>query len=82
MNLELARTKTTVSQYNRVKDLGVRLMWIIYLQAQDFRQQATRMRRKMWLPNKKMKLIVLGMVAALILIIVLSICGGFRCWGN
>ncbi|KAL3729624.1 hypothetical protein ACJRO7_026713 [Eucalyptus globulus] len=52
-------------------------------QAQDFRQQATRMRRKMWLQNMKIKLIVLGIVAALILIIVLSIiCGGFRCGGK
>ncbi|KAK3419826.1 hypothetical protein EUGRSUZ_G00592 [Eucalyptus grandis] len=52
-------------------------------QAQDFRQQATRMRRKMWLQNIKIKRIVLGIVVALILIIVLSIiCGGFRCGGK
>ncbi|KAL6591057.1 hypothetical protein ACP70R_033592 [Stipagrostis hirtigluma subsp. patula] len=45
-------------------------------QASDFRQQGTRVRRKMWLQNMKMKLIVLGIIIALILIIVLSICHG------
>jgi len=49
------------------------------LQAQDFRQQGTKMRRKMWLQNMKIKLIVLGIIIALILIIILSVCGGFKC---
>ncbi|KAI6678681.1 hypothetical protein NL676_039477 [Syzygium grande] len=49
------------------------------LPAQDFRQQGNEMRRKLWLHNVKVKLIVLGMVVALILIIVLSICHGFMC---
>ncbi|KMT13690.1 hypothetical protein BVRB_4g080720 [Beta vulgaris subsp. vulgaris] len=48
-------------------------------QAQDFRQQGTKMRRKMWFQNMKIKLIVLGIIIALILIIVLSICHGFNC---
>ncbi|KAJ8426615.1 hypothetical protein Cgig2_011834 [Carnegiea gigantea] len=48
-------------------------------QAQDFRQQGTKMRRKMWLQNMKIKLIVLGIIIALILIIVLSVCHGFNC---
>ena len=48
-------------------------------QAQDFRQQGTQMRRKMWLQNMKIKLIVLGILIALILIIVLSVCNGFKC---
>ncbi|THU45473.1 hypothetical protein C4D60_Mb02t18300 [Musa balbisiana] len=48
-------------------------------QAQDFRQQGTKMRRKMWLQNMKIKLIVLGIIIALILIIILSVCHGFKC---
>ncbi|XP_027349862.1 vesicle-associated membrane protein 722 isoform X1 [Abrus precatorius] len=48
-------------------------------QAQDFRQQGTKIRRKMWFQNMKIKLIVLGIIIALILIIVLSVCGGFNC---
>lgn len=49
------------------------------LQAQDFRQQGTKIRRKMWFQNMKIKLIVLGIIIAIILIIVLSVCGGFNC---
>ncbi|CAL9164556.1 unnamed protein product [Musa hybrid cultivar] len=48
-------------------------------QAQDFRQQGTKMRRKMWMKNMKIKLIVLGIIIALILIIILSVCHGFKC---
>ncbi|KAI4356435.1 hypothetical protein L6164_000457 [Bauhinia variegata] len=48
-------------------------------QAQDFRQQGTQVRRKMWFQNMKIKLIVLGILIALILIIVLSVCHGFNC---
>ncbi|GAB2287163.1 hypothetical protein Dimus_021547 [Dionaea muscipula] len=50
-------------------------------QAQEFRQQGTKIRRKMWFQNMKIKLIVLGIIIALILIIVLSVCHGFHC-GN
>ncbi|GAB2277210.1 hypothetical protein Dimus_011917 [Dionaea muscipula] len=48
-------------------------------QAQEFRQQGTQMRRKMWLQNMKIKLIVLGIIIALIILIVLSVCHGFKC---
>ncbi|XP_071721557.1 vesicle-associated membrane protein 722-like isoform X2 [Rutidosis leptorrhynchoides] len=48
-------------------------------QAQDFHKVGTQIRRKMWLKNMKIKLIVLGIIIALILIIVLSACGGFNC---
>lgn len=53
---------------------------LVLVQAQDFRQQGTKMRRKMWIQNMKIKLIVLGIIIALILIIVLSVCHGFKCW--
>ncbi|KAK6914253.1 Longin domain [Dillenia turbinata] len=48
-------------------------------QAQDFRQQGTKMKRKMWVQNMKIKLIVAGIIAALILLILMTICPGFRC---
>lgn len=48
-------------------------------QAADFRQQGTLVRRKMWYQNMKMKLIVLGIIVALILVIILSVCHGFKC---
>ncbi|XP_071736345.1 putative vesicle-associated membrane protein 726 [Rutidosis leptorrhynchoides] len=49
-------------------------------QAQDFKKQGTKMKRKMWIQNMKVKLIVFGIIVALILIIVLSICPGFKCF--
>ncbi|WOL08045.1 vesicle-associated membrane protein [Canna indica] len=48
-------------------------------QAQDFRQQGTQLRRKMWYQNMKIKLIVFSIIIALILIIILSVCHGFKC---
>ena len=55
------------------------VMKLILIQAQDFRSAGTKIRRKMWLQNMKIKLIVLGILVALILIIVLSVCHGFNC---
>lgn len=49
-------------------------------QAQDFRQQGTKMKRKLWIENMKIKLIVFGIIIALILLIFLSICHGFQCF--
>ncbi|GMY34928.1 vesicle-associated membrane protein 722-like [Fagus crenata] len=51
----------------------------LHQQAQDFRSSGTKIRRKMWLQNMKIKLIVLGILISLILIIVLSVCHGFNC---
>ncbi|KAB2600465.1 vesicle-associated membrane protein 726 [Pyrus ussuriensis x Pyrus communis] len=48
-------------------------------QAQDFRTQGTKMKRKMWLQNMKMKLIVVAILVVIALIIYLSICRGFKC---
>ncbi|CAA7054067.1 unnamed protein product [Microthlaspi erraticum] len=48
-------------------------------QAQDFRAQGTKIKRKMWFDNMKIKLVVFGIVVALILIIILSVCHGFKC---
>ncbi|XP_006349936.1 putative vesicle-associated membrane protein 726 isoform X1 [Solanum tuberosum] len=48
-------------------------------QAQDFRQQGTKIRRKMWYENMKIKLVVFSIILVLILIIILSVCPGFKC---
>ncbi|CAH9087746.1 unnamed protein product [Cuscuta europaea] len=48
-------------------------------QAQDFRKQGTKMKRKMWFENMKIKLVVAGILALLILMIVLSVCPRFNC---
>ncbi|XP_047050394.1 putative vesicle-associated membrane protein 726 [Lolium rigidum] len=68
----------TIQRRVQIDDLATSAE-LLHEQANDFRQEGTRIRRKMWFENMKVKLIVLGIVAALILIIVLSICVGHKC---
>ncbi|PWA49629.1 synaptobrevin, Longin-like domain protein [Artemisia annua] len=49
-------------------------------QANDFKKQGTKMKRKMWIQNMKIKLIVGGIILLLILVIVMSICNSLRCF--
>lgn len=51
----------------------------LHAQAQDFKKQGTRVRRKMWLKNMKIKLIVLSILLILVLIVWVSVCQGFDC---
>ncbi|WRX20995.1 Synaptobrevin-like - like 4 [Theobroma cacao] len=90
---KLAKVKAQVSEVKgsmmenieKVLDCGEKIELLVdktenlRSQAQDFRQQGTKMRRKMCLQNMKIELIVLGILIALILIIVLSVCHGFKC---
>lgn len=90
---KLAKVKAQVSEVkgvmmeniDKVLDRGGKIELLVdktenlHSQAQDFRQHGTQIRRKMWWQNMKIKLIVLAILIALILIIVLSICGGFKC---
>ncbi|KAF9612286.1 hypothetical protein IFM89_038856 [Coptis chinensis] len=87
---KLAKVKAQVSEVKgvmmenieKVLDRGEKIELLVdktenlRSQAQDFRQQGTKMRRKMWVANMKIKLVVLGIVIALILIVVLSVCRG------
>jgi len=90
---KLAKVKAQVSEVKgvmmenieKVLDRGAKIELLVdktdnlHHQARDFRTTGTSMRRKMWFQNMKIKLIVLGILIALILIIVLSACGGFHC---
>ncbi|XP_050234806.1 vesicle-associated membrane protein 722-like [Mercurialis annua] len=90
---KLAKVKAQVSEVKgvmmenieKVLDRGEKIELLVdktenlHNQAQDFRSTGTKIRRKMWLQNMKIKLIVLAIVIALILIIVLSVCKGFNC---
>ncbi|KAL6561863.1 hypothetical protein OROGR_002870 [Orobanche gracilis] len=92
---KLAKVKAQVSEVKgvmmenieKVLDRGEKIEILVdktetlHDQAQGFRKAGTQIRRKMWLQNMKIKLIVLAIIIALILIIVLSICKGFNC-GN
>ncbi|KAE9613659.1 hypothetical protein Lal_00016379 [Lupinus albus] len=90
---KLAKVKAQVSEVKgvmmenieKVLDRGEKIELLVdksenlHHQAQDFKNSGTQLRRKMWLKNMKMKLIVLAVVIILILIIVLSVCHGFNC---
>ncbi|CAB4307096.1 unnamed protein product [Prunus armeniaca] len=90
---KLAKVKAQVSEVKgvmmenieKVLDRGEKIELLVdktenlHQQAQDFRNVGTKMRRKMWLQNMKVKLIVLGILIALILVIILSVCHGFNC---
>ncbi|TYH48213.1 hypothetical protein ES332_D10G052400v1 [Gossypium tomentosum] len=90
---KLAKVKAQVSEVKgvmmenieKVLDRGEKIELLVdktenlHNQAQDFQSTGTKIRRKMWLQNMKIKLIVLGILIALILIIVLSVCHGFNC---
>ncbi|XP_059625139.1 vesicle-associated membrane protein 721-like [Cornus florida] len=90
---KLAKVKAQVSEVKgvmmenieKVLDRGEKIELLVdktenlHHQAQDFRNTGTKIRRKMWLQNMKIKLIVLGILIALILLIVLSVCHGFNC---
>ncbi|XP_060180290.1 putative vesicle-associated membrane protein 726 isoform X1 [Lycium barbarum] len=91
---KLAKVKAQVSEVKgvmmqnieKVLDRGEKIELLVdktenlRSQAQDFRQQGTKIRRKLWYENMKIKLIVLGIIIALILIIVLSVCPRFDCF--
>ncbi len=56
--------------------------WGHFFQANVYQRQGNQLRRKMWLQNMKVKLIVLAIIIAIALIIWLSICRGFVCHWN
>ncbi|KAL8204619.1 hypothetical protein R6Q57_010242 [Mikania cordata] len=49
-------------------------------QANDFKKQGTKMKRKMWIQNMKIKLVVASIVIVLIMLVILSICNNLRCF--
>ncbi|CAH8361520.1 unnamed protein product [Eruca vesicaria subsp. sativa] len=48
-------------------------------EAERYRTQGDQIKRKFWFQNMKIKLIVLAIIISLILIIIVSVCGGFNC---
>ncbi|KAK7355362.1 hypothetical protein VNO80_14617 [Phaseolus coccineus] len=90
---KLAKVKAQVSEVKgvmmenieKVLDRGEKIEMLVdktdnlRSQAQDFRTQGTKVKRKMWVQNMKIKLIVFGIVVALFLIMFMSICRGISC---
>ncbi|KAF7837328.1 putative vesicle-associated membrane protein 726 [Senna tora] len=90
---KLAKVKAQVSEVKgvmmenieKVLDRGEKIELLVdktedlRSQAQDFKTQGTKVKRKMWIENMKMKLIVFAIVVALLLILFMSVCRGFSC---
>ncbi|GAB2210969.1 hypothetical protein Droror1_Dr00016259 [Drosera rotundifolia] len=90
---KLAKVKAQVSEVKgvmmenieKVLDRGEKIELLVdktenlHSQAQNFRKQGTKMKRKMWIENMKFKLIAFGIIISLILVTLLSVCHGFKC---
>ncbi|RXI00461.1 hypothetical protein DVH24_000695 [Malus domestica] len=76
---KLAKVKAQVLDRGEKIELLVDKTDNLRSQAQDFRTQGTKMKRKMWFQNMKMKLIVVGILILIALMIYLTICRGFKC---
>ncbi|ESR58982.1 hypothetical protein CICLE_v10017386mg [Citrus x clementina] len=69
----------------QVLDRGERIELLVdktenlQFQADSFQRQGRQLRRRMWLQNLQMKLMVGGAVIAFIIIVWLVACGGFKC---
>ncbi|XP_062091752.1 vesicle-associated membrane protein 727 [Humulus lupulus] len=69
----------------KVLDRGERIELLVdktenlQFQADSFQRQGRQLRRKMWLQNLQMKLMIAGAVIVLIVILWLIACGGFKC---
>ncbi|KAJ0093037.1 hypothetical protein Patl1_25082 [Pistacia atlantica] len=50
----------------------------LHKESRVYREAGTRIQQKMWYQNMKIKLVVLGILLALVLIIWLSVCHGFN----
>ncbi|KAJ9684966.1 hypothetical protein PVL29_017120 [Vitis rotundifolia] len=69
----------------KVLDRGERIELLVdktenlQFQADSFQRQGRQLRRKMWLQNLRLKLMVGGIVLVLIIILWLIACKGFKC---
>ncbi|CAL5363329.1 unnamed protein product [Camellia sinensis] len=90
---KLSKLKTQITEVKgimmdnieKVLDRGEKIELLVdktenlQFQADSFQRQGRQLRRKMWLQNLQMKLMVGGTVVALIVILWLIACKGFRC---
>ena len=58
---------------------GLQINVDVEYQADSFQRQGRQLRRKMWLQNLQMKLIIGGAIFVSIMVVWLFICGGFKC---
>ncbi|MQM00564.1 hypothetical protein Taro_033304 [Colocasia esculenta] len=68
----------TVDRGEKLSDLAEKTEEL-QSQAQDFKKKGTQIRRKMWIQNMKVKLVILGILLLLVLVVWVSVCQGFDC---
>ncbi|KAJ4969751.1 hypothetical protein NE237_002850 [Protea cynaroides] len=74
-----------VDNIEKVLDRGEKIELLVdktenlQFQADSFQRQGRQLRRRMWMQNLKFKLMVGGGILALIIILWLMACGGFKC---
>ncbi|KAE8709750.1 coatomer subunit delta [Hibiscus syriacus] len=80
-----ASVRFTNSVVEQVLDRGEKIELLVdktenlQFQADSFQRQGRQLRRRMWLQNLQMKLMVGGAVVVLIILLWLFACGGFKC---
>ncbi|KAJ0103698.1 hypothetical protein Patl1_05877 [Pistacia atlantica] len=86
MEKEIQRLRISLSLFGSlVLDRGERIELLVdktenlQFQADSFQRQGRQLRRKMWLQNLQMKLMIGGGILILILILWFIACGGFKC---
>ncbi|CAD5169411.1 vesicle-associated membrane protein 724-like [Musa acuminata AAA Group] len=77
-NIMLENIDKTLERGEKLTDLEAKAS-DLRNEAQGFKKQGTRIRKKMWLQNMKIKLVVLGILLFLVVIIWVSVCRGFDC---
>ncbi|KAJ6837388.1 vesicle-associated membrane protein 727-like [Iris pallida] len=90
---KLSKLKTQITEVKgvmmdnieKVLDRGEKIELLVdktenlQFQADSFQRQGRQLRRKMWLDNLRFKLMVGGSLLAVLLIVWLIACGGFKC---
>ncbi|URE28949.1 vesicle-associated membrane protein [Musa troglodytarum] len=77
-NIMLENIDKTLERGEKLNDLEAKAS-NLRNEAQGFKKQGTRIRKKMWLQNMKIKLVVLAILLFLVVIIWVSVCRGFDC---
>ncbi|KAG6495276.1 hypothetical protein ZIOFF_043070 [Zingiber officinale] len=77
-NVMLENINKTMERGEKLNDLQDKAT-DLQQEAQGFRKQGTKLRKRMWLHNMKIKLVVLAILLILVLIIWVSVCHGFNC---
>uniref|UniRef100_A0A0E0LIY9 V-SNARE coiled-coil homology domain-containing protein n=1 Tax=Oryza punctata TaxID=4537 RepID=A0A0E0LIY9_ORYPU len=77
-NIMLENIEKTLGRGEKLSELQEKTS-DLQSQAQEFKKKGVKIRRKTWLQNMKIKLVVLGILLLLVIIVWVSVCQGFDC---